>query len=99
MPLTIMENVEPELEIGRDLPGLITNQSCVYSRKEKHHAPQEVPVVTLQEHCQETEPETIPNVKESQVFQTVNKKIYCNNKMAWTCQLQLGKASDHARSI
>ena len=59
MPLTIMENVEPELEIGRDPPRL-TNQSCVYLRKEKHHAPQEVPVVTLQEHCQETEPETNP---------------------------------------
>ena len=61
MPLTIMENTETKLGTGEDLPMLNHQPELhVYSRKAKHQAPQEVPVVTLQEHCQQTEPETNP---------------------------------------
>ena len=80
-----MENTKTDLETGGDLPRLNHQPELhVYSRKAKHQAPQEVPVVTLQEHCQQTEPETIPSVKESQVSRAVNKKICCNDKMTWT---------------
>ncbi|RVX21788.1 Mitogen-activated protein kinase kinase kinase NPK1 [Vitis vinifera] len=48
----------------------------VKESQEKHHAPQEVPIVTLQEHCQETEPETIPNVKESQERYQIMHEAY-----------------------
>ncbi|RVW98013.1 Retrovirus-related Pol polyprotein from transposon TNT 1-94 [Vitis vinifera] len=44
--------------------------------------------------------EQIPNAKESQVSWAVNKKICCNDKMAWTwtCQLQSGKVLDNVRT-
>ena len=61
MPLTIMENTKTDLETGGDLPRLNHQPELhVYSWKAKHQAPQEVPAVTLHEHCQLTEPETNP---------------------------------------